>query len=100
MNALLNQDFARITYTQAIEHLKNAKTQFAYPVDWGCDLQTEHERYLTEEVYKGPVFVTDYPKEIKSFYNAPKRRRQNGGGYGLIASRRGRDHRRQPKGGT
>lgn len=80
LNALLNKDFARITYTQAIEQLKKAKSDFAYPADWGCDLQTEHEKYLTEEVYKGPVFVTDYPKKIKSFYM-----RQNGDGKTVAA---------------
>lgn len=63
-----NSDFARITYTEAVEVLKKADVEFKYPVDWGCDLQTEHERYLTEKVYKKPVFVTDYPKEIKAFY--------------------------------
>lgn len=61
-------DFARVTYTEAIELLEPVKDRFNYPVYWGCDLQTEHERYLTEEVYKAPVFVTDYPKEIKAFY--------------------------------
>lgn len=63
-----NSDFARITYTEAVEILKKADAEFKYPVDWGCDLQTEHERYLTEKVYNKPVFVTDYPKEIKAFY--------------------------------
>ena len=61
-------DFGRITYTEAIELLKKSGKQFEYPVDWGCDLQTEHERYLTEELIKKPVFVIDYPKEIKAFY--------------------------------
>ncbi len=61
-------DFGRVTYTEAVEALKNAAVEFEYPVFWGADLQTEHERYLTEEVYKKPVFVIDYPKEIKSFY--------------------------------
>lgn len=61
-------DFARITYTEAIAALEAAEANFEYPVSWGVDLQTEHERYLTEVVYKRPVFVTDYPKEIKSFY--------------------------------
>lgn len=60
--------FAHITYTEAIEILTQAKTEFVYPVKWGNDLQTEHERYLTEEVFKKPLFVTDYPKEIKAFY--------------------------------
>ena len=60
--------FARVTYTEAIDILEKADKKFEYPVKWGIDLQTEHERYLTEVVYKKPVFVTDYPKEIKSFY--------------------------------
>ncbi|MBR2339177.1 MAG: asparagine--tRNA ligase, partial [Clostridia bacterium] len=68
LNALVNADFKHITYTEAIEILEQNKDKFEYPVFWGCDLQTEHERYLTEEVYKMPVFVTDYPKEIKAFY--------------------------------
>ena len=57
-----------MTYTEAIELLKPHADQFEYPVDWGIDLQTEHERYLTEKIYQKPVFVTDYPKEIKAFY--------------------------------
>lgn len=65
---IVESDFERITYTQAIDILKKAKKEFNYPVEWGCDLQTEHERYITEEVYKKPVFVTDYPKDIKAFY--------------------------------
>ena len=60
--------FAHVTYTEAIDLLKKADVKFEYPVEWGVDLQTEHERYLTETVFKGPVFVTDYPKEIKAFY--------------------------------
>lgn len=63
-----NSDFAHITYTEAIELLKQNKEKFEYPVEWGCDLQTEHERYITEQIFKKPVFVTDYPKEIKAFY--------------------------------
>ncbi len=61
-------DFGRVTYTEAVEILKASGHKFDYPVDWGCDLQTEHERYLTEAHFKRPVFVTDYPKEIKAFY--------------------------------
>ncbi|MED1203241.1 asparagine--tRNA ligase [Heyndrickxia acidicola] len=61
-------DFGRITYTEAVELLQKSEQKFEYPVEWGTDLQTEHERYLSEEVYKRPVFVTDYPKEIKAFY--------------------------------
>lgn len=65
---LASAKFKRITYTEAIEILEKSKEKFSYPVKWGIDLQTEHERYITDEVIKGPVFVTDYPKEIKAFY--------------------------------
>ena len=65
---VLNSDFCRVTYTEAIEILSKNNDNFDYKVSWGCDLQTEHERYLTEQVFKKPVFVTDYPKEIKAFY--------------------------------
>lgn len=65
---VVSSDFARVTYTEAIEILTKVNDKFDYKVSWGCDLQTEHERYLTEEVYNRPVFVTDYPKEIKAFY--------------------------------
>ncbi len=65
---IVNSDFGVVTYTQAIEILKEAKKDFQYPVQWGIDLQTEHERYITEEVFNKPVFVIDYPKEIKAFY--------------------------------
>ncbi len=68
LNFVANSDFGRVTYTDAIEILKKNNENFDYPVEWGSDLQTEHERYLTEEVFKKPVFVTDYPKEIKAFY--------------------------------
>ena len=63
-----NSDFGRVTYTEAVEILKKVNDQFEYKVEWGTDLQTEHERYLTEQVFKRPVFVTNYPKEIKAFY--------------------------------
>ena len=65
---IVDADFARITYTDAIRLLEEADRDFDYPVSWGADLQTEHERYLTEQIFKKPVFVTDYPKEIKAFY--------------------------------
>ena len=68
LDTLVNNKFDRITYTEAIEILKNAKKDFEYEVEWGIDLQTEHERYLAEEHFKKPVFVTDYPKDIKAFY--------------------------------
>ncbi len=67
LNHVLNSEFAHVTYTEAIELLEKANDKFDYKVSWGCDLQTEHERYLTEQIYKRPVFVTDYPKEIKAF---------------------------------
>jgi asparaginyl-tRNA synthetase len=68
LNKILSSDFGRITYTEAIEVLKNCGKKFEYPVQWGLDLQTEHERYLAEEHFQKPVFVTDYPKDIKAFY--------------------------------
>ena len=68
LNAIVNADFGRVTYTEAVELLKKSGKKFQYPVEWGIDLQTEHERYLTEEIFKKPLFVTDYPKDIKAFY--------------------------------
>ncbi len=65
---LKTADYAKVTYTEAVDILLKSGKEFKYPVYWGADLQTEHERYLTEEVYKKPIFVTDYPKEIKAFY--------------------------------
>ena len=65
---VVSSDFARVTYTEAVDILEKNNDKFEYKVSWGADLQTEHERYLTEEVYKRPVFVTDYPKDIKAFY--------------------------------
>jgi len=68
LTKLINSDFRRMTYTEAIEILEKADKKFEYPVKWGIDLQTEHERYISEEVVGGPVFLTDYPKDIKAFY--------------------------------
>ncbi len=68
LNHVLNSEFGHVTYTEAVEILEKHNDKFEYKVSWGTDLQTEHERYLTEEVFKRPVFVTDYPKEIKAFY--------------------------------
>lgn len=68
LNHVVSSDFARVTYTEAVEILQNCGHEFDYPVSWGIDLQTEHERYLTEQHFKKPLFVTDYPKEIKAFY--------------------------------
>lgn len=68
LDNVVNSDFERISYTEAVELLLKSKEKFQYPVEWGMDLQTEHERYITEKVFKKPVFVTDYPKDIKAFY--------------------------------
>ncbi len=68
LTALRDADYAKVTYTEAIEILEKSKADFKFPVYWGVDLQTEHERYLTEQVYKKPIFLIDYPKEIKAFY--------------------------------
>ncbi|MBR2303097.1 MAG: asparagine--tRNA ligase, partial [Clostridia bacterium] len=65
---LVNSKFGQVTYTDAVKILEKNNENFEFKVYWGCDLQTEHERYLTEKVFNGPVFVTDYPKEIKAFY--------------------------------
>jgi len=80
LEGVVNSDFGHVTYTEAIEILQKATATFEYPVSWGCDLQTEHERYLTEQHFKRPVFVTDYPKEIKAFYM-----RQNADGNTVAA---------------
>ena len=68
LDNILSNAFGRVTYTEAVELLKKSGKAFEYPVEWGIDLQTEHERYLTEEIFKKPIFVTDYPKDIKAFY--------------------------------
>lgn len=68
LNNIVNSDFGRVTYTEAVDLLKKSGKEFQYPVEWGIDLQTEHERFLTEEIFKKPLFVTDYPKDIKAFY--------------------------------
>ena len=81
MNNLISSEFGRITYTEAIELLEKSGHEFEYPVSWGIDMQTEHERYLTEKIFGKPVFVTDYPKEIKAFYM-----RQNDDGKTVAAA--------------
>ena len=68
LDNILNSEFGHVTYTEAVDLLKKSGKEFQYPVEWGIDLQTEHERYLTEEIFKKPIFVTDYPKDIKAFY--------------------------------
>ncbi len=81
LNGLVSSDFGRISYTEAIEKLQASGHEFEYPVFWGMDMQTEHERYLTEQIFKRPVFVTDYPREIKAFYM-----RQNDDGKTVAAA--------------
>lgn len=68
LDNIVSSDFVKITYTEAVDLLIKSGHKFEYPVEWGCDLQTEHERYITEQIYNAPVFVTDYPKDIKAFY--------------------------------
>ncbi|OPJ57186.1 asparagine--tRNA ligase [Alkalithermobacter paradoxus] len=68
LHNILNSEFAKVSYTEAVQMLIDSNENFEYPVEWGCDLQTEHERYLTEKIFKKPVFVTNYPKDIKAFY--------------------------------
>ncbi|MDR1774468.1 MAG: asparagine--tRNA ligase, partial [Clostridioides sp.] len=68
LNMIVNSEFKRMTYTEAVDLLIKSGKEFEYPVEWGCDLQTEHERYICEQIVNGPVFVTDYPKDIKAFY--------------------------------
>ena len=68
LHNVISSDFGRISYTDAVKELEKVNDKFEFPVSWGCDLQTEHERYLSEKIFGKPVFVTDYPKEIKAFY--------------------------------
>ena len=68
LEKVANSNFTKITYTEAVDILKSSGKTFEHPVEWGLDLQTEHERFLTDEKYQGPVIVTDYPKAIKAFY--------------------------------
>ena len=88
--------FGHITYTEAIQELKKSGKTWEFPVEWGVDLQTEHERFLSEELFKKPVIVTDYPKDIKPFYMRAQRRQQDRPGHGRLGSASRRDHRRQP----
>ncbi len=81
LDNVVNSKFGRITYTEAVDVLRKSGQKFEYPVEWGIDLQTEHERFLTEKVYGKPIFVTDYPKDIKAFYM-----RANGDGKTVAAA--------------
>ena len=91
-----NSEFAHVTYTEAIEILEKNNDKFEYKVSWGADLQTEHERYLTEEVFKRPVFVTDYPKGDQGILHENERRWKDRCSDGLPGSWNRRDHRRKP----
>ena len=81
LETTINKPFGRITYTDAIKELEKNNDKFEYKVEWGVDIQTEHERYLSEKIFERPVFVTDYPKEIKAFYM-----KQNSDGKTVAAS--------------
>ena len=87
LELVASSDFARVTYTDAIELLKKNNDNFQYKVEWGTDLQTEHERYLTEQIFKKPVFVTDYPKGNQGILHAPERGRQDRGRRRYAGSR-------------
>ena len=97
LHNILNNDFGRVTYTEAVDLLIKSGKKFEYPVSWGIDLQTEHERYLTEEIFKKPVFVTDYPKDIKAFYMRMNDDNKTVAAMATLGSRRWRNHRRQPE---
>ena len=96
LELVANSDFARISYTEAIEILKKNNKKFQFPVEWGVDIQTEHERYLTEVVYKKPVFVTDYPQGDQELLHEAECRRQDCGRSRYAGARHRRADRRQP----
>ncbi len=97
---IINNEFARITYTEAVEHLEKAERTFEFPVAWGLDLQSEHERYLAEELFKRPVVVTDYPKEIKAFYMRLNDDERTVAAMDVLAPKIGENCRRFPTGRT
>ena len=99
LHNVVSSQFARVTYTEAVELLEKNNDKFEYKVSWGTDLQTEHERYLTEQVFKRPVFVTDYPKEIKAFYMKQNDDGRTVAAVDCLVPGIGRDYRRQPEGG-
>ena len=99
LHNILDNEFGRVTYTDAVELLKKSGHTFEYPVEWGIDLQTEHERYLTEQIYKKPVFVTDYPVEIKAFYMRLNDDKKTVAAMDLLVPGVGETHRRQPERG-
>ena len=96
LNSLAEKPFVHISYTEAVKELKNAKEKFEFPVEWGLDLQSEHERYLTDKVFKGPVIVTDYPKEIKAFYMRLNPDEKTVAAMDVLGPEDRRDHRRKP----
>ena len=93
LESLVEQDFQRVTYTDAMDVLSKAEVAFEFPVSWGSDLQAEHERYLCERVFKRPMVLTDYPKQIKPFYMKVEQRRQDGSCHGCPRSENRRNHR-------
>ena len=97
---IVESDFLRVSYTDAVEVLQKSGRKFEYPTDWGNDLQSEHERFLTEEHFHQPVILYDYPRQIKAVLHASERRRPDGSGDGRARAQDRRDHRRQPTRGT
>ena len=97
---ILASDFLRVSYTEAVAILEKSGEKFEFPVAWGSDLQSEHERYLTEKHFKCPVILYDYPRTIKAVLHAAERRREDGSRDGRAGAQGGRDHRRQPARGA
>src|SRR5271163_4353703 len=100
LEGIVGSEFVHMDYGEAIQVLERANEKFEFPVKWGIDLQSEHERYLTEKHAKKPVIVMNYPKDIKTFYMRGERRRPHGRGDGRIGAGDRRDHRRQPARGA
>jgi len=100
LDNIMKSEFGRISYTEAIDILEKSGAKFVYPVKWGIDLQTEHERYLTDQVFKKPVFVTGYPKDIKAFYMRLNDDGRTVAAMDLLVPGVGENHRRQPARGA
>ena len=100
LEGIVNSQFVRLPYTEAVDILSKSGQTFEFPVEWGIDLQAEHERYLTEKHFQKPVILYDYPRGIKAVLHAAERRRQDGAGDGRAGAARRRDHRRQPARGA
>ena len=100
LESIINSSFERITYTEAVDILKKSGESFEFPVEWGNDLQSEHERYITEKKLRKPVIVTDYPREIKAFYMRLNDDEKTVRAMDVLGPKDRRDHRRQPEGGA